>query len=324
MSAFILAVPSKGRLQDNAEAFFARAGLKLAKPRGAREYRGAIVGLPGVEVAYLSASDITTQLGFGAVHFGVTGEDQIREAFTDAETRVVLIDRLGFGEANVVVAVPQAWIDVRTMADLDDVATAFRVTHDRKMRVATKYVNLTRNYFSSNGIIDYRIVESLGATEGAPAAGTAEMIVDITTTGATLAANGLKVLDDGVMLRSEANLIAARGAEWGAEEREIARLILDRIAAQGRARAFREVRTRAPGIDDAALAEAGKQFGVVAPFGGPTSSGMITLHCPPANVHALASFLRDKGAESVTVADIDYVFTRENPLYAKLEAGLVG
>jgi ATP phosphoribosyltransferase len=321
-ASFVLAVPSKGRLQENAEAFFARAGLKLAKPRGAREYRGAIVGLPGVEVAYLSASDITTQLGLGAVHFGVTGEDQIREAFTDAETRVVLIDKLGFGEANVVVAVPQAWIDVRTMADLDDVATAFRVTHDRKMRVATKYVNLTRNYFSANGIIDYRIVESLGATEGAPAAGTAEMIVDITTTGATLAANGLKVLDDGVMLRSEANLIASRGAEWGAEEREIARLILDRIAAQGRARAFREVRTRAPGIDDATLAEAKRQFGVAAPFGGPTSSGMITLHCPPANVHALAGFLRDKGAESVTVADIDYVFTRENPLYARLEAGL--
>jgi ATP phosphoribosyltransferase len=325
MSApFVLAVPSKGRLQENAEAFFARAGLALAKPRGAREYRGAIVGLPGVEVAYLSASDITTQLGLGAVHFGVTGEDQIREAFTAAETRVVLIDKLGFGEANVVVAVPQAWIDVRTMADLDDVATAFRVTHDRKMRVATKYVNLTRNYFSANGIIDYRIVESLGATEGAPAAGTAEMIVDITTTGATLQANGLKVLDDGVMLRSEANLIAARGAEWGAEEREIARLILDRIAAQGRARQFREVRTRAAGINDAVLAAAKRQFGVAAPFGGPTSSGMITLHCPPANVHALASFLRDKGAESVTVADIDYVFTRENPLYAKLEAGLAG
>ena len=319
---FILAVPSKGRLQENAEAFFARAGLKLAKPRGAREYRGAIVGLPGVEVAYLSASDITTQLGLGAVHFGVTGEDQIRETIADVDARVVLIDRLGFGEANVVVAVPQAWIDVRTMADLDDVATAFRVTHDRKMRVATKYVNLTRNYFSANGIIDYRIVESLGATEGAPAAGTAEMIVDITTTGATLAANGLKVLDDGVMLRSEANLIAARGADWGAEQREIARLILDRIAAQSRARQFREVRTRAPGINDKVLAEAKKQFGVAAPFGGPTSSGMITLHCPPANVHALAGFLRDKGAESVTVADIDYVFTRENPLYAKLEAGL--
>jgi ATP phosphoribosyltransferase len=240
----------------------------------------------------------------------------------DADARVVLIDRLGFGEANVVVAVPQAWIDVRTMADLDDVATAFRATHDRKMRVATKFVNLTRQFFSLHGIIDYRIVESLGATEGAPAAGTAELIVDITTTGATLTANGLKVLDDGIMLRSEANLIAARGAVWGAEEREIARLILDRIAAQGRARAFREVRTRSPAINDAVLDEAKQRFGVAAPFGGPTSSGMLTLHCPPGQVHALASFLREQGAESVTVADIDYVFTRENQLYAKLEAGL--
>ena len=323
MSApFVLAVPSKGRLQENAEAFFARAGLKLVKPRGQREYRGAIAGVPGVEIAYLSASDITAQLAQGGVHFGVTGEDQIRETIPDAEKRVVLIDRLGFGEANVVVAVPQAWIDVRTMADLDDVATAFRATHDRKMRVATKFVNLTRQYFSHHGIIDYRIVESLGATEGAPAAGTAELIVDITTTGATLSANGLKVLDDGTMLRSEANLIAARGAVWGAEEREIARLILDRIAAQGRARQFREVRTRSPGVNDKVLKEAKERFGVAAPFGGPTSSGMLTLHCPPANVHALASFLRDKGAESVTVADIDYVFTRDNPLYARLEKGL--
>jgi ATP phosphoribosyltransferase len=325
MSApFVLAVPSKGRLQENAENFFARAGLKLVKPHGAREYRGAIAGMPGVEIAYLSASDITTQLGLGAVHFGVTGEDQVREMIADADVRVVLIDRLGFGEANVVVAVPQAWIDVRTMADLDDVATAFRAAHDRKMRVATKYVNLTRQFFSRHGIIDYRIVESLGATEGAPAAGTAELIVDITTTGATLAANGLKVLDDGIMLRSEANLIAARGAVWGSQEREIARLILDRIAAQGRARQFREVRTRSPGVNDTVLAEAKERFGVAAPFGGPTSSGMLTLHCPPAQVHALASFLREQGAESVTVADIDYVFTRENPLYARLEAGLEG
>src|ERR1043165_2058720 len=183
---FVLAVPSKGRLQENAEGFFARAGLQLVKPRGAREYRGAIAGMPGIEVAYLSASDITTQLGLGAVHFGVTGEDQIREMYSDAESRVVLIEKLGFGQADVVVAVPQAWIDVRTMADLDDVATAFRLRHDRKMRVATKYVNLTRAFFAEHGIIDYRIAESLGATEGAPAAGSAELIVDITTTGTTL------------------------------------------------------------------------------------------------------------------------------------------
>ena len=126
-----------------------------------------------------------------------------------------LIDNLGFGSANVVVAVPQAWIDVRTMADLDDVTTGFRAQHNRRMRVATKYINLTRNFFASHGVVDYRIVESAGATEGAPAVGTAEMIVDITTTGATLAANGLKVLDDGVILRSQANLVRRKATPTG-------------------------------------------------------------------------------------------------------------
>ncbi len=202
----VIAVPSKGRLQENAEAFFARAGLNLVKPRGAREYRGGIAGLDNVEVAYLSAADITSQLAQGAAHLGITGEDLVREMIPDAEQRVVLLDGVGFGYANVVVAVPQAWIDVRGMADLDDVATAFRARNDRKMRVATKYVNLTRGFFATHGIVDYRIVESLGATEGAPAAGSAELIVDITTTGATLAANGLKVIEDGIILRSQANL----------------------------------------------------------------------------------------------------------------------
>jgi ATP phosphoribosyltransferase len=223
-----------------------------------------------------------------------------------------------------VVAVPQAWIDVRNMADLDDVATAFRHHHDRKLRVATKYVNLTRAFFAAHGIIDYRIVESSGATEGAPAAGSAELIVDITSSGATLAANGLKVVEDGVILRSQANLVAARGAQWGKTEREIARVILDRIAAQARARAFREVRSRFAACNDALLADAKARFGVQTPFGGPTSSGMLTLHCPPDQVYALTSFLRANGAEAVSVADLGYVFSRDNPLYAKFEAGLGG
>jgi ATP phosphoribosyltransferase len=323
MSAtLVLAVPAKGRLQENAEAFFARSGLALIKPRGARDYRGAIAGLDGVEVAYLSASEITTQLAAGAVHFGVTGEDLVREMIPDANSKVVLIEGLGFGFATVVVAVPQAWIDVRTMADIDDVGTSFRHTHGRRMRVATKYVNLTRDYFSAHGIVDYRIVESSGATEGAPAAGTAELIVDITTSGATLAANGLKVVEDGIILRSQANLVAARGASWGAGEREIARVILDRVAAQQRARAFREVRARFAACDAKLVESAKQKFGVVTPFGGPTSSGMLTLHCPPDKVYALTSFLRENGAEAVAVADLDYVFSRDNPLYAKLEAGL--
>jgi len=323
MSApFVIAVPAKGRLQENAENFFARAGLELVKPRGARDYRGTIADLAEVEVAYLSAAEIVDLLAQGAVHLGLTGEDLVREKIADAEQRVVLIDALGFGHANVAVAVPQAWIDVRSMADLDDVATAFRLKHERKLRVATKYVNLTRNFFSAHGITDYRIVESAGATEAAPAAGTAELIVDITTTGATLAANGLRVIEDGVILRSQANLVAARGARWGAAERENARIVLDRIAAQARARAFREVRTRFAGCDAALIAEATTRFGVETPLGGPTLSGMLTLHCPPQHVHALAGLLRERGAENVVVADLGYVFSRSNPLYAKLEAGL--
>jgi ATP phosphoribosyltransferase len=322
MSVLVVAVPAKGRLQENAEAFFARAGLELVKPRGVRDYRGGIKRLDGVEVAFLSASEITEQLACGGVHLGITGEDLVRELIPQADDKVVLLEGLGFGYANVVVAVPEAWIDVRDMADLDDVAIAFRVKHDRRMRVATKYLHLTRGFFSNNGIVDYRIVESAGATEGAPAAGIAELIVDITTTGTTLAANGLKVIDDGLILKSQANLVAARSAAWGKAQLETARLILDRIAAQRRARMFCEVRTKFEGCNDALLDRAKEAFGVEAPFGGPTSAGMLTLHCPPDMVHDLARFLREWGADIVIVTQMDYVFSRHNPLFAKLTAAI--
>ena len=319
---FVIAVPSKGRLQENTDAFFAEAGLNMAKPGGARDYRGTISGFDNVEVAYLSASEIASQLARGTVHLGVTGEDLVRESIVNADRKVALIEGLGFGYANVVVAVPQAWIDVRTMADLDDVSTEFRTQHNRRMRVATKYINLTRGFFAGHGVVDYRIVESAGATEGAPASGTAELIVDITTTGATLAANGLKVLDDGTILRSQANLVASRDADWSEHALSTARIIFDHISARARAQSFKEVRTRFPGCDAALLAEAHTRFGVVSPFGGPTSSGMVTLHCPPAKLYALASFLRGHGAEAVSVASLDYVFDRADPLFARLQAFL--
>jgi len=131
-------------------------------------------------------------------------------------------------------------------------------------------------------VVDYRIVESAGATEGAPAVGTAEMIVDITTTGATLAANGLKVLDDGVILRSQANLVASKGCrlvERGPRDRTRHSSI--HIAARARASKYREVRTRFAGCNDQLLAEAHNRFGVVAPFGGPTSSRHADAALPP-------------------------------------------
>jgi len=316
----IIGIPSKGRLQENAHAFFKRAGISLVQPKGGRDYRGTIPEIDGAEVAYLSASEIAGNLAQGSIHFGVTGEDLVRETMPDADRRVLMIDGLGFGFANVVVAVPQAWIDVRTMQDLDDVATAFHARRGKRMRVATKYVNLTRGFFAKHGIADYRIVESAGATEGAPATGAAELIVDITTTGSTLAANALKVVDDGVILRSQANLVASLPAHWGEGERASARALLDRIAAERTARTTREVRSRFREADAEMVAEAKGRFGALAPLGGPTSSGMLTLLCPPDTVHELAIFLRQKGAETVMVAAPEYIFARDNPLYDALKA----
>lgn len=202
-----LGIPSKGRLKEQATDAFAKAGLTVVQSGDERSYFGRVAEVPGLEVAFLSASEIARELLAGSIDLGVTGEDLLREIFPDFDARAVILARLGFGRADVVVAVPESWIDVATMADLDDVAADFRHRHGRRIRIATKYWRLTQNFFSrQHGIQVYRIVESLGATEGAPAAGQADVIVDITTTGSTLKANRLKVLEDGVILRSEACL----------------------------------------------------------------------------------------------------------------------
>lgn len=206
-----VALPSKGRMKDDAIAVFARAGLTVSAIGNDRSYRGRIDGIDDVEVAFLSASEIAREVGAGAVDFGVTGEDLVRESLARADERVEISARLGFGNADVVVAVPDIWKDVDSMADLGDVAADFRSRHGRRLAIATKYWRLTQSFFSTrHGIQLYRIVESLGATEGAPASGAADIIVDITTTGSTLKANHLRILSDGVILRSEACLVRAR------------------------------------------------------------------------------------------------------------------
>ena len=317
----VLAVPSKGRLQENAAEFFARAGLEFVQGRGARDYRGAIANLPGAEVAFLSASEIVGQLASGQVHFGVTGEDLVREHVSDADDRLALLAPLGFGRANVVVAAPQAWIDVRSMADLEDVAAHYRARRGERMRVATKYVNLTRRFFAQHGVTDYRIVESLGATEGAPAAGSAELIVDITTTGATLAANALKILEDGVMLRSQANLVASLRAPWSPIARAAARQILMRIAATEEARRSREVRARLPTPVFVAIEKACERFDAIPAFGEDADpQGFIALHCARGRAADLADWLLGEGAERVTVTAVEQVVDKRNPLHEALIA----
>jgi ATP phosphoribosyltransferase len=230
-SKLSIAVPSKGRLMDATADLFERAGLGLRKAGHERGYRGALAHLDGVEVVFISAAEIVSHLQTGRIHLGLTGEDLIRETLPDPESTVEFLRPLGFGRADVVVAVPDCWIDVDRMADLEDVAAQFARAHGRPLRVATKYMNLTRRFFARHGVAGYRIVESAGATEATPSAGTAELIVDITTTGTTLRANHLKVLDDGLILRSQAHLLASRAAEWTDEAKTLCKSILGGLAA---------------------------------------------------------------------------------------------
>ncbi len=314
-----LAVPSKGRLQENATAFFARAGLPLVTGRGARDYRGSIAGVDDVEVLFLSASEIARELSQGGAHLGITGEDLVRESIPDADQRIELLTPLGFGHANVVVAVPQAWIDVRSMADLEDVASTFRARHGRKMRVATKYLNLTRSFFAGHGIADYRLVESLGATEGAPASGAADLIVDITTTGATLAANALKIVEDGVMLRSEANLVASTSAAWGPRARRAAASMLARIAAEETARTTRELRVTLPPRGGDVLAGLPAAWNVTV-LESAAEGRPAVLACAKSVLFALSEWLVAAGATRVSIAQADYVFSATNALMERLES----
>jgi ATP phosphoribosyltransferase len=227
-----VALPSKGRMKDDAIAVFERAGLDVESVGNDRSYRGRIRSVPGLEVAFLSASEIARELGNGGIDLGVTGEDLVREDLSSVDARVDFCARLGFGGADVVVAVPEVWIDVETMADLGDVASEFRHQHGRRLRIATKYWRLTQQFFSAqHGIQLYRIVESLGATEGAPASGQADIIVDITSTGSTLKANHLKILSDGIILQSEACLVRSKVRPRNAAGEAALQAVVDRVRA---------------------------------------------------------------------------------------------
>lgn len=213
MSRITIAIPSKGRLKEQTEDWLASIGHRVRQIGGERGYTAEIEGLDA-EVRLLSAREIAQGLIDGTLHLGVTGEDLLHDLAPDGPQDFEVLQRLGFGGADVVVAVPQAWFDVDTMADLEAAGAAFRKAHQRRLRVATKYLRITRRFFAQKSVGEYRLVESAGATEAAPATGSADVIVDITTTGATLRANGLKVLDDGVILKSEASLTRSVRAEW--------------------------------------------------------------------------------------------------------------
>lgn len=307
----IIAVPSKGRLKEQVEAWLADCGLPLQVSGGARGYLAELKGLPGAQVRLLSAGDIADALDGGEVHLGVTGEDLLRERGEDLAGRVLLLRPLGFGRADLVVAAPKSWLDVDSMADLEDVAHDYLARTGRRMRVATKYLAQTRAFFARHGVVDYRITESSGATEGAPASGVAELVVDITTTGATLAANGLKVIADGTILKSQAQLAASLRAPWTKAQLAAAERLLR--AVEGRAAALTSATLIWPATGDAKEAKVVESL--VAAGASRRPNGLLV------SVEAIAesaAVLTAAGLGPVTAARPDFVFEVVCPPLADL------
>ena len=213
-----LGVPSKGRLMENTRAWFAERGLSVEIDGSGREYAGRLCGIERVDLVLVSAGEVPRDLAAGRLHLGVTGSDLIHERLAWPDRQVTALAEMGFGRADLVIAVPSFWVDVDTLADLDAVAAAFRRRHGQRLRIATKYHRLVRDWLKLHGVADYRLVDSQGATEGTVRNETAEAIADITSTGETLRANHLKALSDGTVHRSQAMLWQSRAAAWGAAE----------------------------------------------------------------------------------------------------------
>jgi len=209
-----LGVPSKGRLMEKTFDWFGARGVTLRKSGHEREYVGKVEGVDGVELVLLSASEIPRELEAGRIHLGVTGSDLVREKLVNWDSQVVELAQMGFGGADLIIAVPKFWVDVDTLEDLDAAAAAFRAEHGFRLRIATKYHRLVREFLKAEGVADYQLVDSQGATEGVVRNETAEAIADITSTGDTLRANGLKILSDGLIHSSQATLFRGRRRDW--------------------------------------------------------------------------------------------------------------
>ncbi len=228
-----LGVPSKGRLMEKTFDWFAKRDITLSRTGSEREYAGAVDGVDGVELVLLSAGEIPRELAAGRIHLGVTGTDLVQEKLPRWEQQIEELEPMGFGFADLVLAVPQFWIDVDTLDDLDAVAAAFRQTHGHRLRIATKYHRLVREFLTDAGVADYQLVDSQGATEGTVKNETAEMVADITSTGETLRANHLKLLSDGLVLKSQATLWRSREADYDPAEKKALKDLLSLIEQAG-------------------------------------------------------------------------------------------
>ena len=205
-----IGLPSKGRLKHDTINIFKKNKLNIYSERGERDLFGYIKKIPNVKIIYLHARECIEQLSLGNIDIGFSGYDLFKESEINIQNKILINKRYDYGKANLVLAIPDLWIDVQTLLDLDEVADEFKKKKKGLLRVATKYPNLTRQFLYSKGVTQFQLVKSLGSTEVAPFTGTAEIISDITSTGATLKANNLRILKDGEILKSQACLMISK------------------------------------------------------------------------------------------------------------------
>jgi len=220
-----IGIPSKGRLRKDILKIFKKNKLNLVSERGERDLLGSIKNLSNVKILYLHAREIVERLGDGSLDFGFSGYDLLKESEINIQNKINVVKKYGFGKATLVVAIPDPWIDVQTVADLEEIAFEFKDKKKKRLRVATKYPNLTREFLFSKGVTQFKLVSSLGATEAYPFTGSSEIVTDITSTGETLRANNLRILKDGEILRSEACMMISKSASKNSAIKKIVKLL---------------------------------------------------------------------------------------------------
>ena len=207
-----IGIPSKGRLRADVLKIFKKKKLRIISERGERDLIGSIKNKPYVKILYLHAREIIERLGDSSLDVGFSGFDLLKESEINTQKKINVFKKYNFGKATLVVAIPDPWIDVQTVADLEEIAFEFKDKKKKRLRVATKYPNLTREFLFSKGVTQFKLIDSLGATEAYPFTGSSEIITDITSTGETLKANNLRILKDGKILRSEACMMISKSS----------------------------------------------------------------------------------------------------------------
>jgi ATP phosphoribosyltransferase len=220
-----IGIPSKGRLKKDVLNIFKKNKLKLISERGERDLFGSIKNKKNIKVVYLHAREIIQRLGDGSLDLGFSGFDLLKESEINIQNKINVAKKYNFGKATLVVAIPDEWIDVQTIADLEEIAFEFKDKKKKRLRVGTKYPNLTREFLFSKGVTQFKLVDSLGATETYPFTGSAEIITDITSTGETLRANNLRILKDGEILKSEACMMISKSSSKNKSLQSLVRLL---------------------------------------------------------------------------------------------------